>query len=150
MNPPPLPSKQPSLFANNFVFEPMPDPANPIRALENLLKYPGRIVHELHQTRAAILATWLLIFGIAGVAIYGIVVGAQSGGAQMWIAPAKLGLGRQISTESNMPSPSLAGAIHICAPPDCAPTTIPEIATPMIPKMSSQPARSVACFGGSS
>ena len=43
-------------FANNFVFEPMPDPANPIRALENLLKYPGRIVHELHQTRAAILA----------------------------------------------------------------------------------------------
>jgi len=104
MNPPPLPSKQPSLFANNFVFEPMPDPANPIRALENLLKYPGRIVHELHQTRAAILAAWLLIFGIAGVAIYGIVVGAQSGGAQMWIAPAKLGLGILLSMLICLPS----------------------------------------------
>jgi len=104
MNPPPLPSKQPSLFANNFVFEPMPDPANPIRALENLLKYPGRIVHELHQTRAAILATWLLIFGIAGVAVYGIVVGAQSGGAQMWIAPAKLGLGMLLSALICLPS----------------------------------------------
>src|ERR671936_1970632 len=69
MNPPPLPSKQPSLFANNFVFEPMPDPGNPIRALENLLKYPGRIVYELHQTRAAILGTWLVVFGIAGIAI---------------------------------------------------------------------------------
>ena len=90
MNPPPLPSKQPPLFANNFVFEPMPNTTNPISLLENLLKFPGRVVHELHQTRAAILAAWLLIFGIIGVAIYGIVVGAQSGGAQLWIAPAKL------------------------------------------------------------
>jgi hypothetical protein len=104
MNPPPLPSKQPSLFANNFVFEPMPDPSNPLRALENLLKYPGRIVHELHQTRAAILATWLLIFGITGVAIYGIVVGAQLGGAQMWIAPIKLGLGMLLSVLICLPS----------------------------------------------
>lgn len=93
MNPPPIPSKQPPLFANNFVFEPMPNGANPFNILENLLKHPGRVVHELHQTRAAILASWLLSFAIIGVAIYGIVVGAQSGGAQMWIAPAKLGLG---------------------------------------------------------
>src|SRR5438067_10643183 len=104
MNPPPLPSKQPSLLASNFVFEPMPDPGNPIRALENLLKYPGRIVHELHQTRAAILATWLLIFGIAGVAIYGVVVGSFSGGAQMWIAPAKLAFGTLLSVLICLPS----------------------------------------------
>jgi hypothetical protein len=104
MNPPSLPSKQPSLFANNFVFEPMPDPENPISVLENLLKFPGRIVHELHQTRAGILATWLLIFGIAGLAIYGIVVGMQSGGAQMWIAPAKLGIGMLLSVLICLPS----------------------------------------------
>ncbi len=104
MNPPPLPSKQPSLFANNFVFEPMPDPKNPIGVLENLLKYPGRIVHELHQTRALILGGWLLFLGIAGVAIYGIVVGAQSGGAQMWIAPAKLGIGTLLSALICLPS----------------------------------------------
>jgi hypothetical protein len=104
MNPPPLPSKQPSLFTNNFVFEPMPDPGNPIGALENLLKYPGRIVHELHQARAVILATWLFTFGIIGVAIYGMVVGAQSGGAQMWMAPAKLGLGTLLSVLICLPS----------------------------------------------
>ncbi len=104
MNPPPLPSKQSPFFGNNFVFEPMPDPENPISLLENLLKFPGRVVHELHQTRAAILTAWLLIFGIVGVAIYGIVVGAQSGGAQLWIAPAKLGLGTLLSVLICLPS----------------------------------------------
>ena len=104
MNPPPLPSKQSPFYGNCFVFEPMPDPKNPISLLENLLKFPGRVVHELHQTRAMILTAWLLIFGIVGVAIYGIVVGAQSGGAQMWIAPAKLGLGTLLSVLICLPS----------------------------------------------
>jgi hypothetical protein len=106
MNPPPLPSKQPPLFANsnNFVFEPMPNTENLISLLEDLLKHPGRVVHELHQTRAAVLAGWLLIFGIIGVAIYGIVVGAQSGGTQMWIAPAKLGLGTLLAVLICLPS----------------------------------------------
>jgi hypothetical protein len=106
MNPPPLPSKQPPLFtnSNNFVFEPMPNTENLISLLEDLLKHPGRVVHELHQTRAAVLAGWLLIFGIIGVAIYGIVVGAQSGGTQMWIAPAKLGLGTLLAVLICLPS----------------------------------------------
>jgi hypothetical protein len=104
MNPPPLPSKPTKLFGNNFVFEPMPDPENPISLLENLLKFPGRVVHELHQTRAAILTAWLLLFGIVGVAIYGVVVGAQSGGAQLWIAPAKVALGTLLSVLICLPS----------------------------------------------
>ena len=82
----------------------MPHPRNPIAVLENLLKYPGRIVHGLHQEDAAVLGAWLLFLGIAGVAIYGIVVGAQSGGAQMWIAPAKLGLGTLLSVLICLPS----------------------------------------------
>src|SRR5205814_4164624 len=104
MNPPPLPSKQPPLFANNFVFEPMPNPESPVNVLENLLKHPGRVVHELHQKQAPVLAGWLLIFGIIGVAIYGTVVGAQSGGSQMWIAPAKLGLGTLLAVLICLPS----------------------------------------------
>lgn len=103
MNPPSLPSKQRS-FLNDFVFEPLPDPGNPIGALENLLKHPGRIVHELHQTRATTLATWLLILGILGVAIYGLVVGAQSGGQQLWMAPVKLGIGTLLSILICLPS----------------------------------------------
>src|SRR5436305_13434940 len=93
MNPPPLPSKQPPLFANNFVFEPMPNVENPVRLLERLLKHPGRVVHALHQTQAPILAGWLLLLGTSGIALYGTVVGAQSGGEQVWIAPAQIGVG---------------------------------------------------------
>src|SRR5438132_12567938 len=104
MNPPPIPPKQPPLFANNFVFEPMPHAGNPISLLENLLKHPGRVVHELHQKQAPMLAGWLLIFGIIGIAIYGTVVGAQSGGAQMWIAPVKLGLGTLLAVLICLPS----------------------------------------------
>src|SRR2546430_14183444 len=104
MSPPPLPSKQPPLFANNFVFEPMPNPENPINVLENLLKHPGRVVHELHQKQAPVLAGWLLIFCLIGIAIYGTVFGAQSGGAQMWIAPAKLGLGTLLAVLICLPS----------------------------------------------
>src|SRR5947209_10768026 len=82
----------------------MPHAGNPISLLENLLKHPGRVVHELHQKQAPILAGWLLIFGIIGVAIYGTVVGAQSGGAQMWIAPVKLGLGTLLAVLICLPS----------------------------------------------
>src|SRR2546430_6360937 len=83
----------------------MPNPENPINVLENLLKHPGRVVHELHQKQAPVLAGWLLIFGLIGVAIYGTVVGAQSGGAQMWIAPAKLGLGTLLAGVVFLPRP---------------------------------------------
>src|SRR4029077_11426465 len=100
----PIPSNPPPLFANNFVFEPMPNAESPISLLENLLKHPGRVVHELHQKHGPASAGWLLIFGIIGVAIYGTVVGAQSGGAQMWIAPAKLGLGMLLSALICLPS----------------------------------------------
>jgi len=82
----------------------MPNAGSPVTVLENLLKHPGRVVHELHQTRAAILASWLLSFAIIGVAIYGVVVGAQSGGAQMWIAPVKLGLGTLLAVLICLPS----------------------------------------------
>jgi len=104
MNPPPLPSKQSPFLANNFVFEPMPNAGDPGAILENLLKHPGRIIYQLHQTRAAALAGWMLVFGIIGVAIYGVVVGAQSGGAQLWMAPAKLGLGILLAILICLPS----------------------------------------------
>src|SRR5256886_16789942 len=104
MTPPPFPSNHPPLLPNIFVFEPMPNVETPVSLLENLLKHPGRVVHELHQKQAPILAGWLLLFGIIGIAIYGTVVGAQSGGAQMWIAPAKLGVGTLLAVLICLPS----------------------------------------------
>src|SRR5439155_26550 len=48
MNPPPIPLKQPPLFANNFVFEPMPNPENPINGLH---RFYGRASFALLGNR---------------------------------------------------------------------------------------------------
>jgi hypothetical protein len=55
-----------------------------------LLKSPGRIVYELQNNWRAALPLWLVSLALLGMAAYGVVVGSFSGGAQMWIAPAKI------------------------------------------------------------
>jgi hypothetical protein len=47
---------------------------------------------------------WLLSLGVFGIALYGVLVGAQSGGSQMAIAPAKLGLATILSMLICLPS----------------------------------------------
>ena len=71
----------------------MPDGGSPVVIIEALLKYPGRIIHELQHNWRAALSAWLLVLALIGMSIYGLVVGSFSGGSQMWIAPAKLALG---------------------------------------------------------
>jgi hypothetical protein len=96
-SPPPLP-------ISRFAFEPMPEGKSPVLVLEALLKHPGRIIHELQNNWRASLSSWLLIFALLGMAAYGVVVGSFSGGAQMWIAPAKLALGTLLSILICLPS----------------------------------------------
>ncbi len=100
MNPPPIPSPA----ARGLTFEPMPEAPTPASVLETLLKHPGRIVHELHHRGAAALPLWLLALGLLGMALYGLVVGTLSGGAQMWIAPAKMALGTLLAMLICLPS----------------------------------------------
>lgn len=95
--PPPLPYSR-------FAFEPMPEGKSPILVIEALLKYPGRIIHELQNNWRADLSAWLLILALLGMATYGVVVGSFSGGAQMWIAPVKLALGTLLSILICLPS----------------------------------------------
>src|SRR3979411_3561781 len=94
--PPPIPTQpsQPPRIPGHLAFEPMPEGRSPILVLEALLKYPGKIIHELQNNWRAPLAIWLLILALLGTATYGVVVGSFSGGTQMWIAPARLGPGR--------------------------------------------------------
>src|SRR5438067_4416898 len=96
--PPQLP--RPSRFA----FEPMPAGKTPLLIIEALLKFPGRIIYELHNNWRADLSGWLLALALVGMAAYGVVVGSFSGGAQMWIAPAKLALGTLFSILICLPS----------------------------------------------
>lgn len=95
--PPPIPGRR-------FVFEPMRGGNSPISLVEALLKYPGRIIHELQNNWRPALALWLLALGLLGMAAYGVVVGSFSGGAQMWIAPAKIALGTLLSILICLPS----------------------------------------------
>jgi hypothetical protein len=87
-----------------FTFEPMPPGNSPVLVIEALLKYPGRIIHELQFNWRPDLSTCLLLFALIGMALYGIVVGSFSGGAQIWIAPAKLALGTLLSVLICLPS----------------------------------------------
>ena len=96
--PPQLP--RPSQFA----FEPMPAGKSPLLIIEALLKFPGRIIYELQNNWRPGLSGWLLALALVGMAAYGAVVGSFSGGAQMWIAPAKLALGTLFSILICLPS----------------------------------------------
>lgn len=106
MTTPPI-TNQPSpppVLPRRFAYEPMPEGNSPTVIIEALLKYPGRIVHELQNNWRADLTGWLLILALLGMAAYGVVVGSFSGGAQMWIAPAKLALGTLLSIVICLPS----------------------------------------------
>lgn len=74
-----------------------------MQVIEALLKYPGRIIHEL-QFRRTDLGAGLLFLALLAMTLYGAVVGTFSGGAQLWIAPAKLALGTFLSVLICLPS----------------------------------------------
>jgi hypothetical protein len=97
--PPPIPSKP-----DQFVFEPMPERSSVVFVIEALLKYPGRVIHELQNNWRAALAFWLFILGLFGMTVYGVVVGSLTGGDQMWIAPAKIAIGTTLSILICLPS----------------------------------------------
>jgi hypothetical protein len=99
-NQPPQPPRIPGRFA----FEPMREGKSPVHVIEALLKYPGRIIHELQFNWRSGLSGSLLILALLGMAAYGVVVGSFSGGTQMWIAPAKLALGTLLSILICLPS----------------------------------------------
>jgi hypothetical protein len=104
MNTPASKPNQPPRIPGHLLYEPMPEGGSPIAIIEALLKYPGRIIHELQHNWRAALSAWLLILALIGMAIYGLVVGSFSGGSQMWIAPAKIALGTLLATLICLPS----------------------------------------------
>lgn len=104
MTTPSNPTQTPAATNGRFALEPMPDPGSPSSILEALLKYPGRIIHELQTQSRRVLLIWLILVALIGSAVYGLVVGSFSGGAQMWIAPMKIALGTALSALICLPS----------------------------------------------
>src|SRR4030081_2071691 len=104
--PPPTPNQpsQPPRIPGHLAYQLMPQGRSAMPFLEALLKYPGKIIHELQNNWRAPLAIWLIILALLGMATYGVVVGSFSGGTQMWIAPTELALGTLLSVLICLPS----------------------------------------------
>jgi hypothetical protein len=83
--------------------QPMEGPATLGSCLENLLKTPGRVLHECLQGNAKV-TLWLLLAAVICLAAFGLLLGSFSGGTQWWAAPAKVTLGCMVSALICMPS----------------------------------------------
>ena len=104
--PPPLlplaPSREPApLGQTPDELAPIP---GPVSAFEAMLRQPRRVMCQLRQERPGrLIATLLLIATLCG-ALYGLVVGAFSGGTQLWAAPVKIVAGLWLSALICLPS----------------------------------------------
>jgi len=114
-NPPPSlpPSPTPPAFpqatrvaaapAHNWKLEPIEGTINFASVIENLLRAPGRILHEAGggASRVPLL---LLVISVFCLGVFGFLLGTFSGGIQYWAAPAKVVLGVLAATFICLPS----------------------------------------------
>jgi hypothetical protein len=75
-----------------------------VAAIDAILRHPRRVMFQLRQPGAGKLIALMLLVSIGCSLIYGVVVGTFSGGPQLWIAPAKIGMGLLISALICLPS----------------------------------------------
>ena len=101
--PPKIPSAGEAAKVGNQ-FKPMTKAVGLVSALEAVLRYPKQVIFQLHMGAHAKLSFCLLAIGMAGVIGYGGLVGAFSGGTQLWAAPAKLAAGLIFSGLICLPS----------------------------------------------
>ena len=69
-----------------------------------LLKRPARIAHELLQGHSSRVRITLLGISVAGLLLYGVVMGCFSAGPQLWAVPLKVLAGVLLSTVICLPS----------------------------------------------
>src|SRR5271170_907892 len=66
---------------------------NVVTAIDSILRRPRHVMFQLYQPGAGKLIAMMMLVSVACCLIYGVVVGTFSGGAQLWIAPAKIVIG---------------------------------------------------------
>ena len=76
----------------------------PVSAIEAMLRQPRRMIYQLRQAGAPGIIGGLLLVSMLCAVIYGVVVGTFSGGAQLWIAPAKIAGGMLVCAVICLPS----------------------------------------------
>jgi hypothetical protein len=85
-----------------------PDEQAPIPSvvgtIESILRQPRRVMFQLRQPGSGPLIGGMVSVAIVCSLVYGVVVGAFSGGTQYWAAPAKIAAGLLLSTLICLPS----------------------------------------------
>ena len=91
--------------ASRYPFAPLPAGCGWNGVLSALLRQPGQIVYQLHQSPGAWrVAAVLAVIALLGLAAYGLVVGGFSGGTQLWLAPLKIAGGALLTAVICLPS----------------------------------------------
>lgn len=75
-----------------------------VAAIESILRQPRRVMYQLRQSGSNRLIAGMVFVAVLCSIIYGVVVGAFSGGTQLWAAPAKVAAGLLISALICLPS----------------------------------------------
>jgi hypothetical protein len=102
---PQLPAKPVQESASRYTFAPLPDGCGWNGVLSALLRQPGQIVCQLHQSAAAWpVAAVLAVIALLSLVAYGVVVGGFSGGTQLWVAPLKIASGALLTGAICLPS----------------------------------------------
>ncbi|MBM3877120.1 MAG: hypothetical protein FJ386_10415 [Verrucomicrobia bacterium] len=73
-------------------------------AVEAILRQPRRVMFQVTREGSRPLIAGLLLIAVLSVAVYGLVAGTFSGGAQLWAAPIKLAAGLVLTALICLPS----------------------------------------------
>ncbi len=85
-------------------YQPLGKPLTVWSVAEGTLKYPARILHELHRGPAARVIALQLLLGILCLLAYGLTVGTFSLGNQLWLVPLKITVGIFLAALICLPS----------------------------------------------
>lgn len=91
----PMEKRQPTLF----------------QMIDALLKHPWRVAYELTKGRCPATSASLFAITVSCAAVYGLIVGAFSGGSQLWAVPVKMTAGLLLSALICLPSLHIFNAI---------------------------------------
>lgn len=94
--PPPLPT-------NPLALHPMDGPITLLAVIEQLLKKPGCILHEYRSGNVQV-PLRLLFSALFSLGVFGLLLGAFSGGIQLWAAPLKITAGMMVAVMICLPS----------------------------------------------
>src|SRR4051794_30148789 len=76
----------------------------PVSAIEALLRQPRRALYQLRQAGGPGMIAGLFVVSAVCALVYGVIVGTFTGGAQLWIAPAKIAGGMLVCALICLPS----------------------------------------------